>query len=126
VRFLSRRKANYSPLDIRRFTLADGGVLIPDSTEQPARAAGGVSGEFAKDTVRRAITKLAAQNVYGSLSTASPEFLPRLAKQYGLLDRMTSKQFGDVMRSMLLAGEITKTQVGKYSNRSPKFGLVLK
>jgi hypothetical protein len=125
VRYLSRRKANYSPLDIRRFTLADGGVLIPDGIE-PARAAGGVSGEFAKDVVRRAMTKLAEQKVYGSLSTASPEFLPKLAKQFSLLDRLTSTQFGAVMRSMILSGEITKVQVGKYANRSPKMGLVLK
>lgn len=124
VRYLSRRKANYSPLDIRRFTLADGGVLIPDSAE-PARAAGIVSGEFAKDIVRRAITKLAEQKLYGSLSTASPEFLPKLAKQYGLLDRMSPKQFGTVMRLMLLGGEITRAEVGKYQNRTPKLGLVL-
>jgi hypothetical protein len=125
VRYLSRRKANYSPLDIRRFTLADGGVFIPDSAE-PARAAGTVYGEFAKDIVRRAITKLADQKLYGSLSTASPEFLPKLAKQFDLLDRLPPKQFGTVMRSMFLGGEITRVQVGKYSNRSPKMGLVLK
>jgi hypothetical protein len=124
VRYLSRRKANYSPLDIRRLTLADGGVLIPDSAE-PARAAGTVSGEFAKDIVRRAITKLAAQQVYGSLSTASHDFLPKLARQYGLLDRLPYKQFGNVMRLMLLGGEITKAEVGKYQNRTPKMGLVL-
>jgi AAA domain len=126
VRYLSRRKANYSPLDIRRFTLAEGGVLIPDAAEPPARAAGIVSGEFAKDIVRRAITKLAEQKVYGSLSTASPEFLPKLAKQFNLLDRLTPGQFANLMRLMLLGGEITRVQVGKYSNRSPKMGLVLK
>lgn len=121
-RFLSRRKANYSPLDLRRLTLEDG-VLIPDKA-QPARPRG-VSGDFAKDTVRRAITKLAERQLYGSLSTASPEFLPKLAKQYTLLDRLSPAQFGKVMREMILEGEITKAEVGKYQNRTPRMGLVL-
>jgi AAA domain-containing protein len=123
VRYLSRRKANYSALDMRRFSLADG-VLIPDTIE-PKSAGVKVSGEFAKDIVRRAITKLAEKQVHGSLSTASPAFLPKLAKQYGLLDRMSPGQFGTVMRLMLLGGEITQAEVGKYSNRNPKMGLVL-
>lgn len=124
VRFLSRRKANYSPLDTRKLTMTEGGVLIPDAVELAPKVSI-VSGDFAKDIVRRAITKLAAQNVHGLLSTASPEFLPKLAKQYGLLDRLSPSQFGKVMRTMLLAGELTRAEVGKYSNRTPKFGLVL-
>ena len=56
VRYLSRRKANYSALDMRRFNLVDG-VLVPDAVA-PERVAAMVSGEFAKDTIRRAITKL--------------------------------------------------------------------
>jgi RecA-family ATPase len=123
VRYLSRRKANYSALDMRRFSLVDG-VLIADTIE-PERTGARVSGEFAKDIVRRAITKLAEKGVHGSLSTASPEFLPKLAKQYGLLDSLTTAQFGTLMRTMILGGEITKAEVGKYQNRTPKTGLVL-
>jgi hypothetical protein len=123
VRYLSRRKANYSALDMRRFSLVDG-VLIPDPIE-PERAGPRVSGEFANDIVRRAITKLAEKQVYGSLSTASHDFLPKLAKQYGLLDSLSPQQFAKVMRLMILGGEITKAEVGKYQNRTPKIGLVL-
>jgi hypothetical protein len=123
VRYLSRRKANYSPLDMRRFSLVEG-VLIPDTIE-PERTGAKVSGEFAKDIIRRAITKLAEKQVYGSLSTASPDFLPKLAKQYGLLDSLTAAQFGAIMRTMILGGEISKAEVGKYQNRTPKIGLVL-
>lgn len=125
VRYLSRRKANYSPLDIRRFTLADG-VPVPDDPVEPATAARCVSGEFAKDIVRRAIQRLAEKQVYGSLSTASPEFLPKLASQYKLLDRLSPAQFGKVMREMILSDEITKAERGKYANRTPKLVLVLK
>jgi RecA-family ATPase len=123
VRYLSRRKANYSPLDLRRFTLGNG-VLVPDKPE-PARAQGTVSGEFAKDIVRRAITKLAERGLHGSLSTASTAYLPKLAKQYDMLDRLTPPQFGKVMREMYMAEEITQAEIGKYTNRNPKMGLVL-
>jgi energy-coupling factor transporter ATP-binding protein EcfA2 len=123
VRFLSRRKANYSPLDIRRFTLADG-VLTPDRPE-PSRAAIGISGEFAKDVVRRAVQKLAERGLYGALSTASPNYLPKMAKQYELLDRMSPAAFGKVMRLMLLGGELAQERIGQYANRNPKMGLVL-
>jgi AAA domain-containing protein len=123
ARYLSRRKANYSALDMRRFSLVDG-VLIPDTIE-PQRARVDVSGEFAKDSVRRAITKLADRKIYASRSTASPDYLPKLAIQYRLLDGLTKKDFANVMRIMLLGGEITQAEVGKYANRTPKVGLVL-
>jgi hypothetical protein len=124
ARFLCRRKANYSALDIRRLTMNDG-VLIPDQPEPRSAGPVMVSGEFAKDIVRRAITKLAAKQIYGSLSTASHDFLPKLAKQYDLLDRLSPSQFGKVMREMLLDGKIVKAEVGKYQNRTPKMGVVL-
>ena len=124
VRYLSRRKANYSPLDVRRLTLTQG-VLIPDAVEI-AKAAGNVSGEFAKDIVRRAVQTLAAKDIHGTTSTNSPNYLPKLARQYSLLDRLTDKQFGRVMRTMILDGNIASAEVGKYANRSPKPGLVLR
>ncbi len=123
VRYLARRKANYSPLDIRRFTLADGGVLIPDEAQithgkQP-------TGEFTKDIVRRAVTKLAAREIFGTASTASPSYLPRLARQYKLLETTTEKSFAAAMREMVMAAELISREVGRTADRHPRAGLVL-
>jgi hypothetical protein len=85
-----------------------------------------VSGEYVKDIVRRAIRDLATRGIFGSLSTASPNYLPKLAKQYQLLDRSSGKQFVSVMREMIMNGEIASEKVGSYENRNPKLGLVLK
>lgn len=123
VRYLSRRKANYSALDLRKLALTDG-VMIPERME-PAKTSITVSGEFAKDTVRRAVSKLAERQMHGSSSTASPNYLPKLAKQYALLDRLPYAQFCRVMREMLMDGVLVSAEVGKYSNRTPKLGLVL-
>ncbi|MDA8349700.1 MAG: AAA family ATPase, partial [Pseudomonadota bacterium] len=98
VRYLSRRKANYSARDIRRLSLADG-VLIPDAAD-PAQTVR-PSGELVKDIVRRAVTRLAEREIHGSASTAAQTYLPRLAKQYGLLDTATEKTFASAMRKLI-------------------------
>jgi hypothetical protein len=121
-RFLSRRKANYSALEIRRFTMADG-VLIPELPE-PGRA-GQPSGEFVKDTVRRVVQRLAQRELYGLAGKNSPSYLPKLAKQYSLLDTVTEKAFAAAMRELILSGELANRPVGQYANRTPKLGLVL-
>lgn len=123
VRYLSRRKSNYSPNDWRRFELRDG-VLVPEQHQFVAAA--DISGEFAKDIVRRAVRKLKDMGFHGNAGTRSPEYLPKLSNQYGLLDRLSEKRFGGIMRDLIKEGELTVATVGRYSNRSPKTGLVLK
>lgn len=122
VRYLARRKANYSPLEIRRLRMADG-VLIPAPIET-ARL-GTPTGEYVEDIVRRAARALAQRGMFGTASTASPNYLPKLAKQFGLLENATDRAFTDAMRKMIISGELRTVQVGKNSNRTPKIGLVL-
>lgn len=122
VRYLARRKANYSALDIRRLRL-NGGVLIPDSVEPTKVMMPG--SELAKDSVRRAVLKLGERGMHGTASTASPNYLPKLARQYHLLDGVPERAFVQAMRTMILAGELASREVGKNSNRTPRTGLVL-
>jgi hypothetical protein len=123
VRYLSRRKSNYSPNDWRRLDLLDG-VLVPEPRQFVS--ASEVCGDFAKDIVKRAVRKLGDMSLHGNASTRSPEYLPRLANQYGLLDKLSEKRFGAIMRDLIKDGELTVTNVGQYSNRTAKTGLVLK
>lgn len=123
VRYLARRKANYSPLDIRRLSLLDGGVLMPAAAE--VAPGSGPRGEFLKDVVERTVRTLAQRDIYGMASTASANYLPKLARQYGLLETATERTFAKAMREMLLAGKLTKKEVGKDCSRHPTYGLVL-
>ncbi len=122
VRYLARRKANYSALDLRRFNLQNG-VLVPASIE--VARAGMRPGELTKDIVRRAVSKLAERDIYGTNSTASPNYLPRLVRQYKLLETASDKTFGAAMREMIMAGELVSREVGRTADRHPRTGLVL-
>lgn len=122
VRFLSRRKANYSALDFRKLIYCNG-MLVPEN-------AGGKSvmsargGEFAKDIVIRTIRKLKDIGVYGMLGARSPDYLPKLAAQYQLLDGLTKQQFARAMHELMLDKRIISDKVGQYSNRNPRYVLV--
>ena len=117
--YLSRRKANYAPQDWRRFKFADG-ILVPEVHTQAVR----YGGEYAKDGVLRAVTKLKGLEIFGNASTRSPEFLPKLAADYKLLDGLSKRQFADAMRELVVEKRLKSERVGQYPNRSPKFGLV--
>ncbi len=123
IRYLSRRKSNYSANDWRRLDLVDG-VLVAE--KQHFIAAADVSGEFARDIIRRAVRQLAAMGLFGNASTRSAEYLPKLANQYSMLDRLSQKRFGAIMRDLIKDGELIIGTVGRYANRSPKPGLMLK
>ncbi len=122
-RYLCRRKANYSDQDMVVLSLIEG-VFVPTKTPE--------AGRFSPDSMRSreivaaALRTLRSRDLGASASTASPSYLPRLAKQYGLMDGLTDRQFAATMRAMILAGDLVKEQVGTYGNRNPKFGLGLK
>lgn len=122
VRYLARRKSNYSALDIRRMSLTDG-VLIPDRVD-PVRHRQ-PSGEYLADIVRRAIRTLAARDLYGSDSDRASNYLPRLARKYHLLDTASERSFAAAMRELIMAGEIETREVGHDRARRRRVGLVL-
>lgn len=121
IRYLCRRKANYSTKDWRRIKYTNG-VMVPEVVDHKPMAA--IGGDYAKDTVLAAVRKLASMNEYGNASTASPGYLPKLAKTYDLLDQLNSRQFIAAMVELRKAGRLTLAKVGQYSNRSPRMGLV--
>ena len=122
-RYLCRRKANYSDQDMVVLSLLEG-VFVP--TKSPDAQRFSADSAFCRGVVAKALSTLRSADLSASASTASPSYLPRLAKQYGLTEGLTDRQFAATMRAMVLDGELVKEQVGTYANRSPKFGLVHK
>ena len=96
MRYLARRKSNYSANDIRRLTLVNG-VLIPEKFERGALRK--PSADMAKDAVRRAIFQLASRGFYGNESSASPNYLPKLMQDYKLIYTASPGYRGSPSRS---------------------------
>ena len=122
VRFLSRRKVNYTNLDWRKFTY-ENGVLVPFETQSRPKT-GKVSGEFSQDIVMRAVRKLAQLKLFGCTSTRSERYLPKLAKQYDFLDALDEWQFANGMRELIKTGRLEMQMVGRAANRNRLEGLV--
>lgn len=121
ARFLCRRKANYSAKDWCRLNYRDG-VLVPEEMAQKSFSP--VGPDYAKDVVLNAVRKLSALSEHVTSSTASPAYLPKVAQKFGLLDRLSKKQFAAAMIDLRKSGSLVVAKVGEYGNRNAKMGLV--
>jgi hypothetical protein len=121
IRFLCRRKANYSTKDWRRIKYVNG-CMVPEVVDvRPTMTTGG---DYAKDVVLGAVRRLATMKEFATASSASPNYLPKLAKRFDLLDRLTHKQFTTAMVELRKEGRLIVGMVGQYANRSPRNGLM--
>lgn len=124
-RFLSKRKTNYSVRDFRRFTY-DNGVLIPDQESGlPPAHDMKMRTLHAEGVIMRAIPVLTAMGKFPTDGSTSPEYLPKLILEFKLGEGMQKKELGIVMRGLMVLGRIRRAQIGAYSNRNPRIGLVL-
>lgn len=125
VRYLSRRKANYSVKDFRRMTYADG-ALTPD---MPEILEGGIIGQIKGDNARRsilaAIPKIAAMGLHVSDGQRSPNFLPKMMLEYKLANGLERRDLTVAMRDMMLEGKLKRETVGKSANRNAVKGLII-
>lgn len=123
VRYLCRRKANYSARDWRRLQFRDG-VMMPDA---PPDASPGrrIGPEYARDVVLRAVRKLADIGEHGVASTRSDKYLPRLARDYKLLDQLSEKEFATAMRAARTDKVLVTATVGQYANRTKREALMV-
>lgn len=126
VRYLARRKANYSALDIRRFTLTEGGVLVPDAIEPSGpRFDAKARATRAQDIVCEGLKTLLGMNQQPTDAKNGGGYLPRLLCDFKLNQGLTKKELAAAMRDLQVAGRIKKGVVGQYQNRTPRYGLVL-
>lgn len=123
VRYLARRKANYSARDWRRLQFRDG-VMVPDA---PPDASPGrrIGPDYARDVVLRAVRKLADIGEHGCASTRSDKYLPRLARDYKLLDQLSEKEFATAMRAARADKVLVTATVGQYANRTRREALMV-
>jgi len=123
VRYLSRRKANYSPKDWRRMTYADG-ALTPDQPEDQGGIIGQIKSGRAQRIVLAGLQKLSTMGVHGTDGKRSPNFLPKMLAEYKIDEGVPSHELTSAMRSLMLDGKLKRTTIGKTTNRTAIIGLV--
>ena len=57
--------------------------------------------------------------------TRSPSYLPRLAKQYKLLEGIPERRIADAMRALQASGRLVKRAVARYGNGNVREGLAI-
>jgi hypothetical protein len=122
VRYLARRKANYSSKDWRRFTFRDG-VLVPDAVEAQGGIVEHLRDQAAERAVLAGLKRLAELGVTATDGTTSPRFLPRVMTDYKLSDGQSRAELAAAMRRLMLDGRLRRAEVGKTGSRHPVFGL---
>lgn len=124
VRYLSRRKSNYSNKDFRRCTYRDQ-VLVPDEQEQAGGVINSIRAGKAERVVMDGLRILAEKDIYPTDGPTSPRFLPRVLNEYKLTDGLTRPELADAMRRLIMEGRIKRSEVRRGSDRKPIYGLAL-
>lgn len=126
VRYIAKRKTNYTVKDYRKLvyrqgvfeTALEAGSSISDRYSFERR------GEAADEIVLKALDRFSESNVRTTEGKSSPDFLPRKIRDMKLAQDFTQKELIEAMNRLRLDSRIVEGPVGKYPNRSPKIGLL--
>jgi hypothetical protein len=80
----------------------------------------------AKAVVLEAMEQLERMDLQCNLSSGSKLYLPALMAQHGLNDHCFRKHLVGATRKLLAEGMIERVVIGKYPNRTPRYGLALR
>lgn len=123
IRYLCRRKANYSARDYRRLQFVQG-VLVPDAVSEATMRLK-ITPELAREVVIRAVRRLKDLDQFGVLRKSSDNYLPRLVRTYQLNEGIPDKHIVAAMIALQKEGLLTLIEIGKYRNRVARMGLTL-
>lgn len=126
IRYLCRRKANYTFRDYLKFRYRNG-VFMPEQPEGPSFSDrfGGQNRQEAIDSiVLNGFDKCLVAGLTPTDGPSSPDYLPRRLVDMKLNEGRSKKELAATMHRLLGDGRLRRGQVGTYSNRNPKFGLL--
>lgn len=127
VRYLCRRKANYTFRDYLRLLYRNGVFMPeqPDALSSAERTGGSQARKEEIDSIILAgFNKCVAAGIDVTDGRTSPNFLPTRIVDMKLNAGHSKKVLANAMHRLLADGRLKRAQVGTYSNRNPKMGLV--
>ncbi len=123
VVYLAKRKTNYGSKDWRRLRFRNG-LFVPDEPE--GRSLGqGYRDDDAERVVLEAIPRLKAAGLLPTDAKNGQDYLPSQILAKGYAQGFSKKDLMGAMNRLMGAGRLRRDRVGTYSNRSPRFGLVI-
>lgn len=125
VRYLAKRKSNYTVRDYRKMTCANNIISIDGNAigvAAPFMAA--ESRAAAERWIIQGIGDLKRINMHGSAAPSSREFLPKKLLSMKLGGPYSLKELREATNRLLLSERIKEIEVGKLSNRMPRMGLI--
>ena len=126
VRYLCKRKSNYSARDYAKFTMR-AGLMVPAQVDGE-RVVGLMSAaeEARADQLCEAGFKsLHGMGIQPTDGKTSPDYLPSQIVAKGLAPGYSKADLARAMNRLMARGVFVRREVGRYANRSPKFGLAL-
>jgi RecA-family ATPase len=124
VVYLAKRKANYTHKDFRRLRFKDG-LFIPDQPEGGIQLSLTMRSESADIVVMDALPKLINAGLQPSDKPQSGDYLPKKIVALGYHQDHTKAELTKAMNRLLGSGQLRRIEVGKYSNRTPRYGLAI-
>lgn len=122
VRYLAKRKTNYSVNDFRRLTYHEG-VLIPEAPALGTNPASQSHQEQARRVVLKGLRKLTGMAIPTTHAANSPAYLPRKILEMHLGEDFTRTDLARAMNDLLIAGNLEIGVVGKYDKGGKRTGL---
>ena len=121
IRWLAKRKTNYSHKDVREVRWKDGCMQPANAAMEDFRK--GPSTEFLIGETIRLVRELTRQGLFTGAQPA-PNYLPSVAKRQKLLTpKLTERDVKNGLAAAMAAGRLVIGVVGHYGNRSPRMGL---
>jgi hypothetical protein len=124
VRFLAKRKTNYSVTDYRKLHYKNG-VFVPEKQENgfSQRYNYAMRKEGAISAVMHSVHKFNGQQIRVTDGKNSPDYLPRKMREAKLAQDYSQRELAEAMAGLRLQGRLIVTKVGSYQNRTPMTGL---
>lgn len=128
VRFLAKRKSNYTTRDYRRLNYVDG-VFKIDQVAGANSISSHYGQQARKDAadicVLGAIRRFCAQRMRTTDGKTSPEYLPKVMREARIADDFTTRELAEALVRLRICGRVGVVPMGLMSNRQPKMGLIV-
>jgi hypothetical protein len=123
LRYLCKRKVNYTSLDVAVLRYTDGAYDIVTSPAKSGMVAG-IDRSRCRGVVLAAFAKLTAMNLQTSdVPSSGIHYLPAAIIKYGFAEGFPKGDLGQAMRDLMVDTILRREVVGQYANRMPKYGL---